>query len=122
MAFALTALMGIALLRFPAHLADTQWPAHAKAHLVSQIAVVVGLGLTGLAILFGPFRRGRAWAWWCLLVSGLALFGGYWLALAVAEPGLAWRSTHSLFAVLSALYTGGLALGWRHCTPVGNGG
>lgn len=114
-AAALLALIAVALARFPAHLSDTLWPAHAKAHLVSQIAALAGLSVIGLLLLFGPFRARQRWAWYGLLACGMFAFGGYWIAAAVAEPPYPWRSGHTTFALLSTAYFLGLALGWRHC-------
>lgn len=42
-------------------------------------------------------------------------YGGYWIAVGVAEPAIPWRSAYSAFVGLSAVYFMGLALGWRHC-------
>ena len=111
---ALVVFVSIVLSRFPAHLADTLWPAHAKAHLVSQIASLTGLVAVGLALLSSPFRTRQKWAWYGLLACGLFAFGGYWLGGMVAEPGVPWRTAHTIFGLLSACYFLGLAFAWRH--------
>jgi membrane protease YdiL (CAAX protease family) len=41
---------------------------------------------------------------------GLAVFGGYWIARAIAEPDAPWRGGSTTFAVLIACYLFGLAL------------
>lgn len=108
-------LIGIVPARYPARLSDPLWPAHAKAHLVSQIAALTGLACVSLLLLFVPFRAGSNWAWYGLLLSGLFAYGGYWIAASVAEPAAPWRSAYGTFAALSTASFFGLALGWRHC-------
>ena len=115
MALSQAVLIGVVLARYPAHLSDPLWPAHAKAHLVSQIAAVTGLACVSFLLLRMPFRVGSKWAWYGLLLSGLFAYGGYWIAAGVAEPAVPWRSAYSTFTALSAAYFLGLALGWRHC-------
>lgn len=85
MALSQVVLLGIVLARYPAHLSDPLWPAHAKAHLVSQTAALTGLAGISLLLLFMPFR--------------------------VASR---WRSAYGTSAALSATYCLGLASGWRH--------
>jgi len=104
------ALVVVALARFPGHLTDVAWPAHAKAHLTSQIGTIDALAIANLVVLAGPFRSGKRWAWWCLALVGLAVFGGYWIARAIAEPDAPWRGGNTTFAVLTARYLFGLAL------------
>jgi hypothetical protein len=108
--FTVAALVVVALVRFPGHLTDVEWPPHAKAHLIGQIGTTVALAIASAAILVGPFRSGKRWAWWCLALVGLAVFGGYWVARAMAEPDAPLRSGDATFAVLSACYFSGLAL------------
>ena len=115
MALSSVVLIAVVLARYPAHLSDPSWPAHAKAHLVSQIAALTGLACVSLLLLFIPFRAGGKWCGYGLLLSGLFTYGGYWIAVGVAEPAIPWRSAYSAFAGLSAVYFMGLALGWRHC-------
>jgi len=104
------ALVVVALARFPGHLTDVAWPPHAKAHLIGQIGTIVALAIANLAVLAGPFRSGKRWAWWCLALVGLAVFGGYWIARAIAEPDAPWRGGSTTFAVLTTCYLFGLAL------------
>ena len=78
--FTVAALVVVALVRFPGHLTDVEWPPHAKAHLIGQIGTTVALAIASAAILVGPFRSGKRWAWWCLALVGLAVLGGYWVA------------------------------------------
>lgn len=105
------ALVVVALARFPGHLTDVHWPRHAKAHLIGQISTTVALAIASLAILAGPFRSGKRWAWWCPALVGLAVFGGYWIAHAIAEADAPWGGGNTTFAVLTACYVFGLALG-----------
>lgn len=53
------ALVAVALVRFPGHLTDVDWPPHAKAHLIAQIGTTVALAILSAAILAGPFRSGK---------------------------------------------------------------
>jgi hypothetical protein len=119
MALSQVVLIGIVLARYPAHLSDPLWPAYAKAHLVSQIAALTGLACVSLLLLFTHFRSGSKWAWYGHLLSGLVAYGGYWIAVGVAEPVVPWRSAYSTFSALSAAYFLGLALGSRHCFSPG---
>jgi hypothetical protein len=100
----------VVLARFPGHLADVDWPPHAKAHLIGQIGTTVALAIASMAVLAGPFRSGKPWAWWCLAFVGLADLGSYWIARAMAEPDASLRSGDATFAVLTACYFLGLAL------------
>lgn len=104
------ALVAVALVRFPGHLTDVDWPPHAKAHLIAQIGTTVALAILSAAILAGPFRSGKRWTWWCLALVGLAVFGGHWVARAMAEPDAPWRGGNTTFAVLTGCYFSGLAL------------
>ena len=79
-----------------------------KAHLIAQIGTTVALVVLSLAVLAGPFRSGKRWAWWCLALVGLAVFGSYWLAHATLEAGTPWRGGNTTFAIL----TGGYFAGW----------
>ena len=108
------ALVSVALLRFPGHLTDVDWPPHAKAHLIGQIGTIVALVTLSLAVLAGPFRSGKRWAWLCLALAGLAVFGGYWLAVAMVEPDSPWRGGNTTFAVLTGGYASGLVLSWHN--------
>jgi hypothetical protein len=45
-----------------------------------------------------------------MALIGLAVFGGYWVARAIAEPAVPLRSSDATFALLSACYLSGLAL------------
>jgi hypothetical protein len=108
--FTLAALIVVVLGRFPRHLTDVGWPPHAKAHLIGQIGTTVALAIASTGILVGPFRGGKRWAWWCMALIGLAVFGGYWVARVMAEPDAPLRSGDATFAVLSACYLSGLAL------------
>jgi len=109
----LTALVTVALVRFPGHLAEVDWPPHAKSHLIGQIGTIVALATLSVAVLAGPFRSGKLWAWWCLTLVGLAVFGGYWLAVAMVEPDAPWRGGNTTFAVLTGGYASGLVLSWH---------
>ena len=110
----LAALVAVALLRFPGHLTEVDWPPHAKTHLIGQISTIAALTALSLAILAGPFRRGKRWAWWCLALVGLAVFGGYWLAVVMVEPDAPWRGGNTTFAVLTSGYASGLVLSWHN--------
>ncbi len=110
----LAALVSVALVRFPGHLTDVDWPPHAKAHLIGQIGTIVALAALSLAVLAGPFRGGKRWAWWCLVLVGLAVFGSYWLAIAMVEADAPWRGGNTTFAVLTVGYASGLVLSWHN--------
>ena len=114
LAVALAVLAGVALLRFPEHLGLLDWPPHAKAHLVAQMGTTVALAFLSLAVLAGPFWSGKRWAWWCLALVGIAVFGSYWFARATVETDAPWRGGNTTFALLTGGYFTGLALSWNH--------
>lgn len=115
-----SALLGLSLLasilvtlfRGTRHLA-WDWPVHAHHHLIAQIAAVVGLSVVSLLILAGPMRRRERWAWWSLLVAGMAIYGGFWLGTAVVGLGEPGTVPNTAQAVQTAVYAAGLLLGWR---------
>lgn len=109
----LMALVAVALTRFPRHLAEVNWPPHAKAHLIGQISAIVALVTLSLVVLARPFQKKKLWAWWCLSLVGLVVFGGYWLAVAMVEPDAPWRGGNTTFAVLTGGYISGLVLSWH---------
>jgi hypothetical protein len=103
-------LLFIVLARFPQHLNDAEWPAHAKAHLITQIFASVGLSVVILFILYGSYFSAKKWVWSSLTALGAFVFGGYWLGALFAEPEISWRSGHIIFAILSGCYLLGLGL------------
>lgn len=60
---------------------------HAHHHLIAHITSVVGLSVVSLLVLAGPLQRGQRWAWWGLLVTGVAIYGGFWLGNVVVGLG-----------------------------------
>lgn len=102
----------ISLIRGTRHLA-WDWPVHAHHHLIGNITAAVGLSVVSLLILFGPMQRREAWAWWALLISGTAIYGGFWIGNAVVGLGEPGAVPNTAQAVQTALYSMGLLLGWR---------
>jgi hypothetical protein len=80
---------------------------------LAPIAAVVGLSVVSLLILAGPMQRRERWAWWSLLVAGMAIYGGFWLGNAVVGLGEPGRVPNTAQAVQTAVYSAGLLLGWR---------
>lgn len=103
-------LLFIVLARFPQHIGDAAWPAHAKAHLITQISASVGLSVVILFILCGSFFSAEKWRWWSLAALGAFVFGGYWFGALLAEPEISWRFGHIIFAILSGCYVLGLGM------------
>lgn len=106
-------LLFIVLVRFPQHLGHAAWPAHAKAHLITQISAGMGLSVVILFILYKFYFLAEKWVWWSLAALGAFVFGGYWLGALLAEPEILWRSGHIIFAVLSGCYVLGLGMLFR---------
>jgi|GEM_PF-2358669 len=98
------------LVRFPNHFIDVTWPAHAKTHLVSQIAVGSGLCLVMLLLIRYFYQSSPLWLWWSLLGFGAFTFGSYWVAKLIFEIDAPWRNGNSLFLFLTLTYFTGLAL------------
>ena len=66
-----------------------------------------------MCLVFGPLQRREAWAWWALLVAGLAIYDGFWLGnamVSLGEPGAAPNTSQVVQTLLSAL---GLVLARR---------
>ena len=96
----------------PRHFSEG-WPVHAQHHLLDHITAAIGLSVVSLMIVFGPLRRGERWAWWSLVVAGVALFGGYWLATATLGLGTASAVPNASQAIQAVLYVFGLGLAVR---------
>jgi uncharacterized integral membrane protein len=110
----LAALLFVFIARFPNHFSDASWPAHAKAHLFSQLSIGAGFSIFALIISVRFFRPQYQWAWWALLGFGIFSFGGYWAGKILIEPDAQWRNGNTVFVVLSVSYLLGLSLSWRH--------
>lgn len=104
--------IGVAVIRGSRHF-SWDWPTHAHHHLVGNISTVVGLSVVSLLIVRGPLRDGEAWAWWALVVSGLALFGGYWLGNVTVGFGEPATQANVAQTVLTLSYASGLAVARR---------
>jgi len=110
----LAALVFVYLTRFPNHFSDASWPAHAKAHLFSQISIGAGFSIVALIISVRFFSSPHKWVWWALLGFWVFSFGGYWVGKILMEPDTQWRSGNMVFAVLSVSYLLGLVLSSRY--------
>ncbi len=115
----LVATIGIALIQGSRHLA-WDWPAHAHHHLIAHISGVCGLALLSLILVFGPLQRRERWAWWCLVLSGLCIYGGYWLGNFLVGLGEPSAPPNTSQAIQSALYVVGLIFAWRALAPGGS--
>jgi hypothetical protein len=103
-------------LQAPRHFSEG-WPVHAQHHLLDHITAAIGLSLVSLLLVFGPLRRGERWAWWGLVVAGVLLFGGYWLANATVGLGLPAAVPNASQAIQAALYSVGLGLALQDTSP-----
>ena len=110
----LGALLFVYIARFPNHFSDANWPAHAKAHLFSQLSIGAGFTIGALIISVRYFHSRHKWVWWALLGFGVFSFIGYWAGKMFMEPETPWRSGNMVFAVLSVSYLLGLVLSWRY--------
>lgn len=97
----------------PTHLSDPTWTMHAKDHLVRGIADMVGLNLVALLVAYYPLRKGERWAWWALVIAGLALIGGAltsgYISHEPFEP-----MVRLVFIGMGIVYILGLALTWNN--------
>ena len=108
----LVASVLITCIQGPRHL-SWQWPVHAQHHLLGHITTVVGLSVVSLLLVVGPLQRRERWAWWALVVTGVSLFGGFWLGnlmVGLGEPGAVPNTSQALQA---SVYLLGLVLAWR---------
>lgn len=112
----LIAAMLIAVIRGSRHF-SWDWPTHAHHHLLANIATAVGLAIVALLVLVGPLQRGERWSWWGLAVTGLSLFGGYWLGNVTVGLGIDPLVPNVAQSVLSLSFLAGLVLAWRELDP-----
>ena len=80
------ALIFIFVTRFPKYLGDATWSGHEKAHLIAQISTSVGLACVILFLLYRFYASAEKWLWRSLIILGVFMFGGYWLARYSAIP------------------------------------
>ena len=101
------------------HFVLSSWPAHAYHHLARQIVLDCGMSLLGLLLLHHfLMRRRERWAWWGLLVCGVAIFGGYWLSSVSVGLGEPVLLAYSARIAYTAIYLLGLVLCWRLLSQV----
>ena len=108
----LIATILIAIIQGTRHL-SWDWPVHAHHHLLAHITAAVGLSVVSLMLILGPLKRRELWAWWALVIAGLAIYGGFWLGNLTVGLGEAAARPNASQAVQSFLYVLGLLLGWR---------
>ena len=108
----LVATILIALIQGTRHL-SWSWPVHAHHHLISHIALAVGLGAICIMLIVGPLRRQERWSWWALAVAGVANYGGFWIGNVTIGLGEPAAGPNTSQAVQSALYAAGLVVAWR---------
>ena len=108
----LVATILIASIQGSRHLA-WDWPVHAHHHLLAHICAAVGLSVVSMFLVLGPLQRREAWAWWALLVAGLAIYGGFWLGNAMVGLGEPAVAPNISQAVQTLVYVLGLVLAGR---------
>jgi peptidoglycan/LPS O-acetylase OafA/YrhL len=69
------------------HFGQPDATAHQNFHVVWEAFKYCAASLACVAIALGPLRRGERWAWWTMLVTCLALFGGVFVAHALSWGG-----------------------------------
>ena len=106
---ALLLVCGISLLRFPGHLLDPSWPAHAKSHLTSQILLIAGSSLALFIMLWRKHKATQDWMKGALVLYAICMFGGYWAGKVLFEL-THWRTGNTIFLFLTAVYVAGLIL------------
>ncbi len=106
-ALALYGLVHITLVA--GHFWQPGWPAHALNHLIRGTLASMGLVVLTIIILLGPFRQKQRWAWWCVLLSFLILYGGFFGGYVMTEVALLWIKWP--MSLLFILQTGLFAMG-----------
>jgi len=71
---------------------------------------LVAIGLLYLWLIEFPLKRGEAWAWWTLAVSGLAGFGSFLTYLGYGYLDT-WHGVATLF--LLPVFVGGMSRAWQ---------
>ena len=106
-------------LAVPEHVVATDWPAHARFHVLQSLVWIVALDTVTVMVALGPFAAGRHWARWALFASLLGAHGGYFIALVAIEGGAPpeGMAAHVPLAAAGAVFAIGLALGWRRTAP-----
>ncbi len=95
----------------PQHFSDG-WPGHAEHHLFTGIGTNIGLTVVALLIIRGRLAAGEPWSWPALVVTGLAIYGTFWLSVATIGLHEAATAPYTVMTVLTALYLSGLVLAW----------
>ena len=100
---------GAFLVAIPDHAVDPEWPVHARNHVLQALFWVVGLNLISIALaLFRKDDRSRV-VWTLLLLSGLFLYGGYFLAILITSGGAPGPADDLYFGAIASVYAVGLA-------------
>jgi hypothetical protein len=96
------------------HLADQEWPAHARFHALQSVLQSSGWDLCVLAAAAGPLQRRKAWTMWIFGGHLAAVQAGYFAAAAILPAGRPRsRTDNILYAVSTAMSAAGFALAWR---------
>lgn len=108
----LVATILVAVIRGSRHF-GWDWPTHAHHHLLAHITGATGLSVIALLVLFQALRHDQRWAWWALVVTGIAIFGGYWAGNITVGLGIEAALPNTAQAVLTGTYTLGVVLAYQ---------
>lgn len=92
----------------PRHVVDPTWPPHARNHALQSLFWIVGFCVVGVLIAKGPLARRESWALWALGLTGVFVFGGYFLPVVLTGGGAPGPLDDAFFGVLCVVYAASL--------------
>lgn len=96
------------------HLADQEWPAHARFHALQSVLQSSGWDLCVLAAAVGPLQQRKAWTLWIFGGHLAAVQAGYFASAAILPAGRPRsRTDNVMYAISTAMSAAGVALAWR---------
>lgn len=81
----------------PRHFNDPAWPVHAINHAAQTLIWINAFCLVGIWLVLKPLAEGQKWAWQCLWLISVSLFGGYFIPVLCIEGGGAPGPTDDIF-------------------------
>ena len=70
------------------HLRTEPWTNHAMFHAVTGLFYNQALCALVVFLTWVPYRQGEVWTWWLVLLIGIAIHGGHFLADRMTHGGL----------------------------------
>jgi hypothetical protein len=97
----------------PKHVVDETWPPHARVHMLQSLGWTLGLDSLSLALVVGPLRQGKRWAYWALVYAFPFVHLPYFIGMALIQDGGSDAFGTFSVSVMMTQYLVGLAAGWK---------